>query len=143
MTEVNKSALKKFATEARKELLERVELQARKIGITADSIQSATVESSDAVFIDGKQLLAVERRQRNKLIKRIEEIGFDRVMEETAYTWFNRFIALRFMEVNDYLPTKVRVLSSYNADSAEPDMMKEALSLDLDLDKEYIYELIS
>ncbi|MEK4137379.1 BREX-1 system adenine-specific DNA-methyltransferase PglX [Kurthia sp. FSL E2-0154] len=138
---MNKSALKKFATEARKELLERVELQARKIGITADSIQSATVESSDAVFIDGKQLLAVERRQRNKLIKRIEEIGFDRVMEETAYTWFNRFIALRFMEVNDYLPTKVRVLSSYNADSAEPDMMKEALSLDLELDKEYVYEL--
>ncbi|WP_338839079.1 BREX-1 system adenine-specific DNA-methyltransferase PglX [Kurthia gibsonii] len=91
--------------------------------------------------MDGKQLLAVERRQRNKLIKRIEEIGFDRVMEETAYTWFNRFIALRFMEVNDYLPTKVRVLSSYNTDSAEPDMMKEALSLDLDLDKEYIYKL--
>ncbi|MEB7770944.1 BREX-1 system adenine-specific DNA-methyltransferase PglX [Kurthia gibsonii] len=138
---MNKSALKKFATEARKELLERVELQARKIGITADSIQKATVESSDAVFIDGKQLSDVERRQRNKLIKRIEEIGFDRVMEETAYTWFNRFIALRFMEVNDYLPTKVRVLSSYNADSAEPDMMKEALSLDLDLDKEYIYKL--
>ncbi|WP_341299723.1 BREX-1 system adenine-specific DNA-methyltransferase PglX [Lysinibacillus sp. FSL H8-0500] len=138
---MNKSALKKFATEARKELLERVELQARKIGITADSIQKATVESSDAVFIDGKQLSDVERRQRNKLIKRIEEIGFDRVMEETAYTWFNRFIALRFMEVNDYLPTKVRVLSSYNADSAEPDMMKEALSLDLELDKELVYEL--
>ncbi|MFJ7668253.1 BREX-1 system adenine-specific DNA-methyltransferase PglX [Lysinibacillus sp. NPDC097195] len=138
---MNKSALKKFATEARKELLERVELQARKIGITADSIQKATVETSDAVFIDGRQLSDIERRQRNKLIKRIEEIGFNRVMEETAYTWFNRFIALRFMEVNDYLPTKVRVLSSYNADSAEPDMMKEALSLDLDLDKEYIYEL--
>lgn len=138
---MNKSALKKFATEARKELLERVELQARKIGITADSIQSATVESSDAVFIDGKQLSDVERRQRNKLIKRIEEIGFDRVMEETAYTWFNRFIALRFMEVNDYLPTKVRVLSSYNVDSAEPDMIKEALSLDLQLDKELVYEL--
>lgn len=138
---MNKSALKRFATEARKELLERVELQARKIGITADSIQKVTVESSDAVFIDGRQLSDVERRQRNKLIKRIEEIGFNRVMEETAYTWFNRFIALRFMEVNDYLPTKVRVLSSYNADSTEPDMMKEALSLDLELDKEYVYEL--
>ncbi len=62
-------------------------------------------------------------------------------MEEVAYTWFNRFTALRFMEVNDYLPTKVRVLSSTNADSTEPDMMKEALSLDLDLDKEYIYKL--
>lgn len=141
MSKLNKSALKKFATEARKELLERVELQARKIGITADSIQKTTVESSDAVFIDGKQLSDIERRQRNKLIKRIEEIGFNRVIDETAYTWFNRFIALRFMEVNDYLPTKVRVLSSYNSDSAEPDMMKEALTLDLELDKEYVYEL--
>lgn len=138
---MNKSALKKFATEARKELLERVELQARKIGITEESIQKASVESSDAVYIDGVQLDDVARRQRNKLIKRIEEIGFNRVMEETAYTWFNRFIALRFMEVNDYLPTKVRVLSSYNAYSVEPDMMKEALSLDLNLDKEKIYEL--
>src|SRR5690606_29746766 len=71
----------------------------------------------------------------------INEIGFDRVIEETAYTWFNRFIALRFMEVNDYLPTKVRVLSSSHGDSAEPDMMKEALSLDLELDKEYVYDL--
>lgn len=138
---MNKSALKKFATEARKELLERVELQARKIGITADSIQKANVESSDAVFIDGRQLSDLERRQRNKLITRINEIGFDRVIEETAYTWFNRFIALRFMEVNDYLPTKVRVLSSSHGDSAEPDMMKEALSLDLELDKEYVYDL--
>lgn len=138
---MNKSALKKFATEARKELLERVELQARKIGITAESIQKANVESSDAVFIDGRQLSDLERKQRNKLIARINEIGFNRVMEETTYTWFNRFIALRFMEVNDYLPTKVRVLSSSHGGSAEPDMMKEALSLDLDLDKEYVYDL--
>lgn len=141
MNEVNKSALKKFATEARKELLERVKLQARKIGITAESIENVTVESSKAIYIGEKQLKDFEVIQRNKLIKRIEEIGFDRVMEETAYTWFNRFIALRFMEVNDYLPTKVRVLSSYNSDSAEPDMMKEALSLDLQLDKELVYEL--
>lgn len=137
---MNKTALKNFATSARKELLERVELQARKLGITAESIQTANIESSDAVFIDGKQLLDTERRQRNKLIARINEIGFNRVMEETSYTWFNRFIALRYMEVNDYLPTKVRVLSS-NSGSAEPDMMKEALSLDLELDKEYVYDL--
>lgn len=138
---MNKSALKKFATEARRELLERIELQARKLGITADSIQKANVESSDAIFIDGRQLSDMERKQRNKLIARINEIGFNRVIEETAYTWFNRFIALRFMEVNEYLPTKVRVLSSTNSNSAEPDMMKEALSLDLPIDKEYVYNL--
>lgn len=138
---MNKSALKRFAAEARKELLERVQLQAMKLGITAKTIEKATVESSDAVFIGDRQLTDIERRQRNKLIARIEEIGFERVMDEAAYTWFNRFVALRYMEVNDYLPTKVRVLSSIDANSAEPDMMKEALSLDLDLDKECVYEL--
>lgn len=137
---MNKTALKKFAVESRIELLGKVELQARKLGITAEAIQKVSVESSDAIFIDGKQLLDTERSQRNKLIARINEIGFDRVIEETAYTWFNRFIALRYMEVNDYLPTKVRVLST-NSDSTEPDMMKEALSLDLELDKEHVYDL--
>lgn len=137
---MNKTALKKFATSARRELLEKVELQARKLGITSEAIQKANVESSDALYIDGRQLSNIERRQRNKLISRVKEIGFERVMEETAYTWFNRFVALRYMEVNEYLPTKVRVLSS-STGSAEPDMMKEALSLNLSLDKEYVYEL--
>jgi len=138
---MNKTALKNFATSARRELLEKVELQALKMGITAEAIQKAEIESSDAIFIGGKQLSKEERVQRNKLISRIDELGFNRVMEEAAYTWFNRFTALRFMEVNDYLPTKVRILSSIHADSAEPDMMKEALSLVLELDKELVYEL--
>src|SRR5690625_775432 len=138
---MNKSALRTFAINARKELLERVELQARKIGITKDKIEDASFESSDAVFINGKPLTDVERKQRNKLVNRIKDIGFDQVMEETAYTWFNRFVALRFMEVNDYLPTKVRVLSSETKGSTEPDMIKEALSLDLPIDKEYVYDL--
>ncbi len=138
---MNKSALKNFATSARRELLERVELQARKIGITSETIQKAQVESSDAIFIDGKRLSDKERIQRNKLISRIQEIGFNRVMEEVAYTWFNRFTALRFMEVNDYLPTKVRVLSSINPESVVPDIMKETSSLDLDLDKDHVYNL--
>ncbi|MCC3359423.1 BREX-1 system adenine-specific DNA-methyltransferase PglX [Bacillus sp. REN16] len=138
---MNKSALKTFATNARRELLKKVEARAMKIGITEDNIKKADIESSDAIFIDGRQLSKEEKTQRDRLIDRIKQIGFNRVMEEVAYTWFNRFTALRFMEVNDYLPTKVRVLSSNNSDSTEPDMMKEALSLGLDLDKEYIYEL--
>lgn len=138
---MNKSAIKSFATEARLELLEKIQLQARKLGITPDAIQHASLESSDAIFIDGKLLSDVERKQRNKLITRVNEIGYDRVMEEAAYTWFNRFIALRYMEVNDYLPTKVRVLSSVNPDSTEPDMFKEALNLDLPIDKELVYNL--
>ncbi|WP_400244957.1 BREX-1 system adenine-specific DNA-methyltransferase PglX [Niallia sp. JL1B1071] len=138
---MNKTALKSFATNARRELLKKVEAKAMKIGITEDNIKKADIESSDAVFIDGRQLSKEEKIQRDRLIDRIKQIGFNQVMEEVSYTWFNRFTALRFMEVNDYLPTKVRVLSSINAGSTEPDMMKEAISLDLDLDKEYLYNL--
>ncbi|NHM30667.1 BREX-1 system adenine-specific DNA-methyltransferase PglX [Neobacillus terrae] len=140
---MNKSALKTFATSARNELLKKVEAKAMKIGITEDNIKKADIESSDAIFIDGKQLSKEEKMQRDKLIARINQIGFKQVMEEVAYTWFNRFTALRFMEVNDFLPTGVRVLSSSNPNSADPDMLNEAFDLDLEieLDKEYIYNL--
>jgi len=139
---MNKTALKNFAINARRELIKKVEAKALKIGISEDNIKKAQIESSDAIYIDGKQLSITEKKQRDKLIQRIKDIGFKQVVEEVAYTWFNRFIALRFMEVNNYLPTKVRVLSSSNPDSPEPDIIKEALSVDLDLDKEHVYELI-
>lgn len=138
---MNKTALKNFATNARRELIKKVEAKALKIGITEENIKKAQIESSDAIYIDGKQLSITEKKQRDKLIQRINEIGFKQVVEEVAYTWFNRLVALRFMEVNNYLPTKVRVLSSSNPDSPEPDILKEALSVDLDIDKELVYEL--
>ncbi|WP_419887593.1 BREX-1 system adenine-specific DNA-methyltransferase PglX [Neobacillus niacini] len=140
---MNKSALKTFATSARKELLKKVAAKAMKIGITEETIKKADVESSDAIFIDGRQLSKEEKTQRDKLIARINQLGFKQVMEEVAYNWFNRFTALRFMEVNDYLPTGVRVLSSSNPNSADPDMLNEALELDLEveLDREHIYNL--
>jgi hypothetical protein len=138
---MNKSALKTFATSARVELLKKVEAKAMKIGITEDNIKKADIESSDAIFIDGKQLSKEEKIQRDKLVARINQIGFKQVMEEVAYTWFNRFTALRYMEVNEYLLTGVRMLSSSNPNSAEPDMLNEALELDLEIDKEYVYEL--
>lgn len=138
---MNKSALKNFAIEARRELIQKIESKALKIGITEDKIKKAEIESSDAIYIDGKQLSGLEKKQREKLVGRIREIGYRRVIEEAAYTWFNRFTALRFMEVNNYLPTRVRVLSSSNPDNTEPDIIKEALNVDLDVDKEFVYEL--
>ena len=138
---MNKTALKNFAINARKELIEKVKAKAFKIGIMEESIKKAQFESSDAIYIDGKQLSATEKKQRDKLISRIKEIGFKQVVDEVAYTWFNRFTALRYMEVNNYLPTKVRVLSSSNVDNLEPDIIKEALTLELDIDKEFVYEL--
>ncbi|MBO2945632.1 BREX-1 system adenine-specific DNA-methyltransferase PglX [Paenibacillus sp. F411] len=138
---MNKTALKNFATNARKELIEKVKAKAFRIGITAETIKKAQIESSDVIYIDGKPLDTTEKKQRQKLISRIKEIGYQQVVEEVAYTWFNRFTALRFMEVNNYLPTKVRVLSSNNADSSEPDIIKEALTVDLDINKEFVYDL--
>lgn len=136
---MNKTALKKFATSARLELLERVELQAMKFGLTKEIVEQEKIVPSNDFFINGKPLTDDEKKQRNKLMTRLNEIGFDRVIDEVAYTWFNRFTALRFMEVNDYIPTKVRVLSSRDGQSNEPEMIAEALTLDLDLDKEKIY----
>lgn len=138
---MNKSALRKFAIEARLELREKVKMKALQIGITEDSIKKETVEGSDSVFIEGKQLSKKEQAQRNKLIERISLKGFNQVIEEVAYTWFNRFTALRFMEIHNYLPTKVRVLSSIHEGSYEPDIIKEALNINLDIDKEYVYNL--
>lgn len=138
---MNKTALKNFAINARRELIKKVEAKALKIGITEENIKKVEIESSDAIYIDGRQLSKPEKKQRDKLISRINQIGFKRVVEEVAYTWFNRFTALRFMEVNDYLPTGVRVLSSSNPENPEPDIIKEALNIDLGVDKEYVYDL--
>ncbi|MFW6017089.1 MAG: BREX-1 system adenine-specific DNA-methyltransferase PglX, partial [bacterium] len=81
-----------------------------------------------------------EIRQRDRLINEIEIKGYEQVIEEVAYTWFNRFVALRFMEVNGYLPSGVRVLSSENAGKAEPDIVTEVLNIDLDIDTETVYQ---
>ncbi|MEZ2458889.1 BREX-1 system adenine-specific DNA-methyltransferase PglX [Salinicoccus roseus] len=137
---MNKSALRTFATNARRELLEKVKAKAMKIGITEEKVKQADVESSDAVFIDGNQLSNEEKNQRKTLIQRIEQKGFNQVMEEVAYTWFNRLTALRFMEINEYLPSNVRVLSSSNSEDPIPDLIKEAMSLDFEIDKEWVYE---
>lgn len=138
---MNHSSLRKFAMEARRELLERIEFSARKYGITKEELDQGTIVNSKQFFIHGKPLENEEIKQRNHVIQRMETFGFERILEEISFTWFNRLIALRFMEVNDYLPTRVRVLSSEEGLGIEPDMMKEAFTLDLDLDFDYIYEL--
>lgn len=138
---MNKSALKNFATSARTELREKIKIKALQIGITEENIKKESVQSSDAVFIEGRQLTKEEQVARNKLIEEIKIKGYNQVVEEVAYTWFNRFTALRFMEVNNYLPSRVKVLSSKTQGSYEPDIIKEALNVDLDIDKELVYKL--
>lgn len=141
---MDKTAIKNFAVRARRNLIEQVTQKAYGLGIEKDKIHG--IEEFTGGFQvkereNGEWFKKYEKEQRDKLIKNIRTKGFDQAMEEVAYTWFNRFIALRFMEVNGYLPTGVRVLSSTEAGKAEPDIIREALNVDLDVDRDIIFEL--
>ncbi|WIV13282.1 BREX-1 system adenine-specific DNA-methyltransferase PglX [Proteiniborus sp. MB09-C3] len=144
---MNKSAIKNFAVRARNKLIEDITQKAYELGITKNEIKD--IETFEGGFRvkgieNSKVYKKYEIKQREKLVSSIKTKGFEQVIEEVAYTWFNRLIALRFMEVNEYLPTGVRVLSSVEEGKTEPDIIKEALNLDLDLDldKEIAYRLI-
>ena len=135
---MDKNAIKKYAVWARRELISRVSQKALQYGITENEIVDAAADS-----INGKLLTAEEKRQRKALIKRVNENGYEQVIEEVAYTWFNRFCALRFMEVNGYLPTHIRVLSD-DENNFKPQILTEAINLDLPgLSLEKIYKLKS
>ena len=133
---MDKNAIKKFAVWARTELIARVSLKGVEYGITEDNIEDANADS-----VGGKVLTADEKKQRQALIAEINDKGHKQVMEEVAYTWFNRFSALRFMEVNGYLPSHVRVFTD-EENNFKPQIIAEAIHLDLDgLDMEKVYEL--
>ena len=133
---MDKNAIKKFAVWARKELIERVSKKALAYGIT-----EYEVYNPDADSVNGLVLTAAQKKERKALIEQIFAKGYKQVMEEVAYTWFNRFCALRFMEVNGFLPSLVRVFTN-NKNEFRPQLLTEALELDLPgLDKQKIYEL--
>ncbi len=135
---MDKNAIKKYAVWARRELIEKVSQRAMIYGITAKDIGNPDAES-----VNGHLLSQAEKRQRQALIRNIRAKGFEQVMEEVAYTWFNRFAALRFMEVNGYLPSHVRVFTN-DAGEFKPQILAEAIHLELDgLDMNRVYELES
>lgn len=122
---MNKNAIQKFAIWARNELISQVSQRAYQYGIEESGFGDA---SADA--IGGRLLTAEEKSQRQELIRQIREKGYKQVMEEVAYTWFNRFTALRFMEVNNYLPSHIRVFSD-STGAFRPEILGDALHLDL------------
>lgn len=131
---MNKNAIKKFATEARRELISRVSQRALKYGISDKEVGNPNDDS-----VGGHLLSSTEKKQRAALIVQIREKGYEQVMEEVAYTWFNRFSALRFMEVNGYLPSHVRVFTD-EENNFKPQIISEAIHLELDgLDMEKVY----
>ena len=134
---MNKNAIKKFAIEARKKLIASVSDKAGMLGITAAKCNEPKQKGTDYEVYEttaGTEVTLNKKQceQRRKLTEEIERQGYEAVMEEVAYTWFNRICAIRFMEVNDYLPTRVRVLSSEKPGKTEPDIITVAPDIDLD-----------
>lgn len=122
---MNKNAIQKFAIWARNELIAQVSQRAYQYGIEASGFGDASADT-----LNGRPLTAEEKSQRQGLIKQIKEKGYQQVMEAVAYTWFNRFIALRFMEVNNYLPSHIRVFSDASG-AFKPEILNDVLHLDL------------
>lgn len=134
---MNKTAIKNFAVWARVQLIESVKQRAFEYEITENGENKTNVET-----IGDRLLTNEEKQQRYELIEQIRQKGYAQVMEGAAYTWFNRFIALRFMEVNGYLPSKIRVFTDENG-AFKPEILKEAISVELDgLDKNKVLNLI-
>ena len=133
---MDKNAIKKYAVWARRELIERVSQRALVYGITAKDAGDPNAES-----MNGHLLSQAEKRQRQALIRNVKAKGYEQVCEEVAYTWFNRFAALRFMEVNGYLPSHIRVFTN-DAGEFKPQILTEAIHLELDgLDMNKVYAL--
>lgn len=144
---MNKTVIRKFAEWAREKLIEDIKYKAGTVGITENGIAEKLPQStSDLHFYDigtkdYSEISGIEIKQREALVKAIQtrersyknyQEAFENVIEEVAYTWFNRLIAIRFMEVNDYLPSGVRVLSSENKAKKEPDLVTTPFDTDLE-----------
>ena len=143
---MNKTAIKNFAVWARNKLIADITYKAGLLGITEKEIKSALPQSTKGVqFYDigtkePYSITGIEIKQREKLAETISNkakqsdylTAYKAVIEEVAYTWFNRLIAVRFMEVNDYLPSRIRVLSSESPTKTEPDLVTRPFETDLE-----------
>ena len=145
---MDKTAIKTFAINSRKKLMEDVEYKMSLVGIDKDNIYEpiSSANGIETYQLGGStnSIYDNDISKRERLVKEVKQKGFENVVEEVAYTWFNRIIAIRFMEINNFLPTKTRVLSSETAGKIEPDIITEAFDVDLDYtqeDKELIFKL--
>ena len=141
---MNKTAIKSFSVWARNKLLDDIRYRAGLLGVTENGIQAALPQSTkDTEFYDigtgsPYSISGEAVSQRRKLVEAIREedrksdypTAYKYIVEEVAYTWFNRLIAIRFMEVNDYLPSRIRVLSS-DSGKLEPDLVTTPFDAEL------------
>lgn len=122
---MNKNAIQKYAIWARNELIEQVKQRAYQYDISETGYGD-----EHATVVSGRVLSTDEKQQRHAFIEEIKQSGYKQTIEEVAYTWFNRFVALRYMEVNDYLPTHIRVFSDAGG-NFNPEILTNVLHLDL------------
>lgn len=137
--------LEKFCPWARIRLIDEVRQRCYAYGLDDAGREEF---DRDAAIVKGTVLSALERSQRSELYRRIEQTGYERFCEEMAYTWFNRFAAIRYMEVQGYLPCGVRMLSSYcetsEYDSFSPDCLRMPSELDLPgLERDRVFDLVA
>lgn len=137
--------LEKFCPWARIRLIDEVHQRCYAYGLDDAGREEF---DRDATIVKGTVFSALERSQRSELYRRIEHDGYARFCEEMAYTWFNRFAAIRYMEVQGYLPCGVRMLSSYceasEYDSFSPDCLRMPTELDLPgLDRDRVFDLVA
>ncbi len=125
---MNKANLKSYAPKARLDFIKTVTERANVLGISATGTVPAQLRG-DVAIIDGREWPAKVAGQRDELIARIKRHGFGQTMDEVAYTWFNRFAALRYMEIHDYLGHGWRVLSS--RDGGLPEILRHASEVTL------------
>lgn len=134
---MNKNAIKNYAVLARTELMKQVAQKAYEYDVTESSLPGYNTDN-----VNGRLLTGDEKKQLNELITEVKKNGYEHVIEEVAYTWFNRFIALRYMEVNNYLPQRIRVFTNDN-NEFKPDLLTDAIHVELDgLDKQKIFDYI-
>jgi type II restriction/modification system DNA methylase subunit YeeA len=137
---MNTAQLKTYAPEARRAFIAAVSAQAAKLGITAKAVALGQVQG-DVLLIAGQALPASYDKPRKLLIEQIKARGFDRTMEAIAYTWFNRFVAIRYMELHGYLDHGYRVLS-HPESQGRPEILDHVADVNLPgLDREKAIEL--
>lgn len=136
---MNKNAIKSYAVWARTELMKQVSQKAYEYGVTENSLPELNTDT-----INDRPLSSDEKSQLNELVREVRKNGFEHVIEEVAYTWFNRFIALRYMEVNNYLPRDLRVRVFTNENNEfKPEILSEALHLEMNgLDTKKVFDYI-
>ena len=133
-------SISRYAPEARKAFIKAVSDQAARYGFTPDQIEPMTVEGQ-SVLIGGRAFPASLTHAREELLKRVESQGFAQTIDAIAYTWFNRFVAIRYMELHGYLDHGYRVLSRPDGEG-HPEILDHAADVDLPgLDRDRAIEL--